>query len=158
MSWIKKNVDQDVSDYLFNIRINLPKRVGVFQRDVRPDVIVDFDLLEQQLAETPEMIVFWDQLLAEQKSVVARIKRQMEIVRGYVTSSILEKARENNTTVRRDDIKDLIGRDPKMIELVKTLIKEELAEHKIKAVVNCLQTKADNLRSLAGFKKQEMKQ
>ena len=55
MNWIEKNIPEDVADYLFNIRItSLPARIGVYQRNVRPDVIVDFDLLEEQLEEARE--------------------------------------------------------------------------------------------------------
>lgn len=159
MSWIAKNVQLDVADYLFNIRVNaLPERIGVYQRDVRPDVAIDYDMLEEQLAETPEMLVFWDLLLAEQTTKVAVLERRAKLLRGEVTQRILQDARDGEYGVRRSDVEDIIESDEQVVNVEAEIILNTLVENKLKAVVSALRSKSENLRSLAGFKREEKRQ
>lgn len=159
MGWISKNIDLEVANYLFNIRLDcLPERVGVYQRDVRPDLQIDFEMLEEQLQESPEMVAFWDQLLAEQKSKVASLLRKKEVLRGFITRKIFDESKRNDVKIRREDLKDIINADEMMVTLESQIIRETRKEDKVKAVVKCLQMKVENLRSLAGFKREEKKQ
>ncbi len=155
-SWITNNIAPEISGYLFNIKItSLPARVGVFQRDSAPDLEIDYDLLEQQLEETPQIIAFYDMLLAEQKAVVAMLEREEEVLRGTIAEAILKNARDNDYEVRRSDLENLVEADDQLILLASKKILAIRTENKLKAVVNGLNAKVDNLRSLAGFKKQE---
>ena len=155
MSWIKKNVPKDVADYLFNIRIQLPSRVGLVQRDVRPDVLIDFDLLESQLADTPEMLAYWDLLLAEQNAKVAALIRRSIMLRSEATRRILEDARASNIDHRRTDLEDLVEIDENVTENEANIVIETRNFDRVKAVVNSLKMKSEHLRSLAGFKRKE---
>lgn len=156
MSWIKNNIQEDVANYLFNIKINsLPTRIGLFQRDVRQDIDISFDDLEKQLEETPEMIAFYDQLLAEQRMKLNVLLRRKDILRGRITKQMLEEARDTDVKVRSTDLKDMINADPALIDLEKDIIVESRIEEKVRSVVRVLQIKSEHLRSLAGFKKEE---
>lgn len=156
MSWITKNVDKDVANYLFNIKISsLPERIGLVQRDVRPDLTVDFELLEKQLEETPEMLAFWDLLLAEQKTKVAVLERQLLTARGTVVKRILEDNRASGVALRRSDLADIVETDDQILDCEARLIYEQRIESRLKCVVISIQSKAEVLRSLAGFKRQE---
>jgi hypothetical protein len=156
MSWIKNNIQEDVANYLFNIKINsLPTRIGLFQRDVRQDIDISFDDLEKQLEETPEMIAFYDQLLAEQRMKLNVLLRRKDILRGRITKQMLEEARNTDVKVRSTDLKDMINADPTLIDLDKDIIVESRIEEKVRSVVRVLQIKSEHLRSLAGFKKEE---
>jgi hypothetical protein len=155
-SWLNNNIAPEVAGYLFNIKItSLPERIGVFQRDSSVDLEIDYDLLEQQLEETPQIIAFYDLLLAEQKAVVASLERQEEILRGTIAEAILKNARDGNYEVRRSDLENLVDADDELIALAAKAIFATKIENKLRAVVNGLNAKVDNLRSLAGFKKQE---
>lgn len=155
-SWVTNNIAPEIAGYLFEIKItSLPARIGVFKRDSAPDLEIDFDLLEQQLEEAPQVVVFYDMLLAEQKAVVATLEREEEVLRGTIAEAILKKARDNNYDVRRADLEDLLEADDQLILLASKKILATKTENKLKAVVNGLNAKIDNLRSLAGFKKQE---
>ena len=156
MGWINDNVNLDVANFLFNIKITcLPDRIGVFQRDVRPDVTIDFEFLEEQLAQTPEMICFWDMLLAEQKAKVASLESRKDFIRGEITDRILTDCRDKKIEVRRADIEDLIKQDQDYVDHTVKLIQETRVENKLRAVISALQRKSDHLRSLSGFKKEE---
>jgi hypothetical protein len=158
MGWVDENVPKEVADYLFNIKLNLPERVGVFQRDVRKDLETDFDMLEEQLAETPAMMNFYDQLVAEQKAVVATLERKAEVMKGKIVERIVTDANDRGVKIRREDVKDIIESDDEYIMVKAKIILETLVEDKIRAVARNLGAKNDNLRSLAGFKREEKRQ
>ena len=159
MSWIKDNINEDVADYLFNIRLDcLPKRIGVYQRDVRPDLAINWEMIEEELETTPEMMAFWDQLLAEQKSKVAVLLRKKDVTRGFVRRTMINEARDNKVSIRLEDLKDIINADENMVKLDKEIIVETRKEDKVRAVVFALRMKSEHLRSLAGFKKEEKRQ
>lgn len=157
MSWITDSIENSVADYLFNIKIELPNRT-LFQRDVRPDVAIDFDDLEKQLVELPEQLVFFDMILAEQRAKVATIEARKEATRGDLTAEIQEKARLNGIKLSVQTMKEIAQADDRMIEIESKIINETRKEHKIRALVNALQRKSEHLRSLAGFKREENKQ
>lgn len=154
MSWVSENIAQDVADYLFNIKVSLPNRT-VLARDIRPDILIDFDALEEQLETTPEMICFWNMLMAEQKAKCATLERQAIIVRSTIADRILKDAKEKNIELRRSDIKDIVEADEDIANIEAQTILEDKKHEKIKAVVESLQCKSRHLQSLAGFKREE---
>ena len=156
MGWIEEHVSKDVADYLFNIKINaLPQRIGLVQRDVRPDVSIDYELMEEELAETPEMLAFWDLLLVEQSTKVASLKRQGIVKRSSVAQRIIEAGNIGGYDTRRSDLEDLVEADDGVIDLDAQLIMEQRIEGRLKVVVNSIKVKSEHLRSLAGFKRTE---
>lgn len=158
MGWINKNVNEDVANYLFNIKLDcLPDRIGVYQRDVRPDVEICFENLEQQLQDTPEMLAFWDLLLAEQRALRARLERKRDTVRAYVRKTIIKDCNDKGLSLTRDDIKEIINADKDLIEYESRIITETRKEERVRAVVKTLQNKSEHLRSLAGFKREEQR-
>lgn len=159
MSWIDKNIPEDVTQYLFNIKItSLPSRIGVYQRFVKDDVMVHFEDLEKQLEETPEIMAFYNQLLAEQSTKRMILLRKKDIMRGKITKRMLEEADTDvRKRIRREDLKDIINADPGLIDIERDIIMETRAEEKLKSVIKALQMKSEHLRSLAGFKKEELK-
>ena len=157
MSWLTKNIPKDVADYLFNIKIKLPNRT-LIQRDARPDVHIDFDLLENQLAETPEMLAYWDLILTEQKMVLAILERRNKLLRGAALKNIMATARDEGVELRRSDVVDLIEVEDSVIDIEGEIILQTKNLDRIKAVVEAIQTKSRHLQSLAGFKKEELHQ
>jgi hypothetical protein len=153
-SWIGRNVESQIGDFLLIIKMDLPKQ-GLYQRDVRQDIITDYEMLEEQLAETPEMIVFYDMLLAEQKVKAAVLDRRIEYLRGDIVNRINQDAKDHNYKVRREDITDIVESDEELNRTHLQRILETLKEDKLRAVVWALRAKNDNLRSLAGFKREE---
>jgi hypothetical protein len=120
--------------------------------------VVDFDLLEDQLQETPEMIAFWDMLLAEIKIRVEAISHAIRVQRGKITSRIINEAQAKQLDVKSTELKELINADPAMIQLELKLISAKKSEEKLKVVVEAATRKFDALRSLSGFKKVEKNQ
>jgi hypothetical protein len=157
MGWVAKHISSEIAEYVFNIRITLTNR-SLFQRDVRPDLTIDFDGLENQLAELPEMLCFFDQLLAEQRATVSTLEAEQEVTKATIIDEIIDRSRQQGIKTSVQVMNNIINADDRMTLLQAKIIKEEKAENKIRAVVNALQRKSDHLRSLAGFKREEKKQ
>jgi hypothetical protein len=158
MSWLEDNIDPKLVEYLFEIKIDNLKNIGSYQRNFAKDAVVDFDLLEDQLQETPEMIAFWDMLLAEIKIRVEAISHAIRVQRGKITSRIINEAQAKQLDVKSTELKELINADPAMIQLELKLISAKKSEEKLKVVVEAATRKFDALRSLSGFKKVEKNQ
>lgn len=156
MGWITRNIDPDLSEWLFNIRVKLKDR-SLIQRDIRPDVKINYDDLERQLCEVPEMMVFWDLILAEIKAEVATLETRKEALRADIIDEIKQKAEESNVRVSVQIMRDLVNSDDRMLVNAAELIDMQKKEHQIKAIVNALYRKSESLRSLAGFKREEHK-
>jgi len=159
MSWIEQNVDPKIIAYLFNIKINdLPNDLGSYQKNIAPDLVVNYEMIEEQLAETPEMMAFWNMLLAEQKIKVEVIERQIRAQRGKITEKLLEQSRQEKVEIRSTELKELINSDGTIQQWETKLLRERKAEERLKVVSESLKYKFDSLRSLSGFKKEEKKQ
>lgn len=153
--WISKNVSPQIAEYLFNIKISLPGRHGLFQKDVRADLAIDFDDLEKQLENTPQMLAFFDLLLSEQKYKVATLKRKLTMKRASITQHINQTSRMSGNDLRRTDLVELVEVDGEIKNLENQVIIEEYVESRLIVVVKSIINRSEILRSLAGFKKQE---
>ena len=154
MSWIEKNVDPDIANYLFTIRTKMLNGV-VHQKNVIPDLDIDFEMLEEQLQDTPQMIAFWNQLLAEQTCLCEILDRRIKTKRGQIWDTIVSDAQSRNVDIRSTDIKEIINTDQTISQLEIELFREKRKETKLKTVVDALSKKFDALRSLSGFKREE---
>lgn len=158
MSWIKDNIDKDISNILCEIELIVikdGKKVKLKTRDFRPDLDVDYDNLEAQLEEIPSQHAFWSLLLAEQESELSILERKNKFKRAQITEQILDEAKKNNVKLPRWEMDELLEAhsDVGIVEMKLILAKRN--KLKLKAVVDSLKMKSESLRSLAGFKRQE---
>ena len=156
MSWVKDNITQpEIVEYLFNIRVNLPDRMGVFQHDIGPDIEINYDMLEEQLRDTPQIFCFFSMLVAEQTEKVKLLERKSKTIRGKIISKALTEAQALKTELRRLDLQDITNADPVVIQIDAEVIHENRILEKLQATVETLIKKMDSLRSLSGFKREE---
>jgi hypothetical protein len=152
---VKDNIQPEVIEYLFNLKITLPDRVGVFQRDIQADTDIDYEMLEEQLAHTPQMLCFFNMLLAEQVSKVKMLERKAKTIRGKIISATLSDAKVSGVEIRRMDMQDITNADPAVIQIDAEAIQQGKIQDKLEAVVDAIREKGNALRSLAGFKREE---
>jgi len=148
--------DKQMMDSLFQLNFKLPngqKIIGNFY----PDTEIDYDQLEEQLANMPSKFAFWSVLLGEQKYKVALIEKQISRRRSKLCENFLNEGKEEGVRLTKYLLDELVEADDKMLELDSRLIKENRVLSKLWVVVNALQMKSEHLRSLAGFKKQELR-
>ena len=70
-SWVKSNFDEDLAAAVFKLKVELPNG-KIVTRDFSVDLGIDYDMLEEQLAETPSIFAFLSSILSEQKYVCAK--------------------------------------------------------------------------------------
>lgn len=153
--WFSENLGDDLSKQLIRIKAEIDGQT--LEKDVRPDVAINYEYLEDQLVETPSMYVFWGTLLAEYRKQVAIIERAIKTRRGKVTRELLDEANKTGVKLRASDVNDLIEADDKINTLEAKLIIVNKTLSKLFCIVDAIKMKSEHLRSLAGFKKQELR-
>ena len=155
MSWYGENVPEDIAKQIITLRF--PVQDGVVERDFRPDVEIDYDILVKQLEETPAIFSFWANLLAEVRKNVAVLERKIKRRKGEATRELLKAAEDKGAKLRRDDVLDLIEADDQVSKFEAELIIANKHMSKLFAITDALKMKSEHLRSLAGFKRQEQR-
>jgi hypothetical protein len=156
MDWFEENVGPDIARMLIRVRVELTQD-QIVDKDVRPDVLIDYDMLEEQLQTTPASFAFWSMLLAEGKKQVAALERAVKRRRGEAVKELLDEGRKEGVKVRTADVKDLVEADEQLNRLEAKLILAHKTTSKLFAVVDAIRMKSEHLRSLAGFKRQEQR-
>jgi hypothetical protein len=155
-TWFATNVkDKDIANALVRVRIKIKNQV--IERDFRTDVAIDYNLLQEQLQEAPAMFSFWSMLLSEQKSLVSQVERLMRLRAIQVGITERQRAQENGYKLAKHELDDLIEADEEHKLLWDTFNTENRTLSKIYGIVEALRMKSEHLRSLAGFKRQEMR-
>jgi len=96
-------------------------------------------------------------LLAEAKKEVATLERIIEARKGQVTKELLNAAQQGGIKTRASDVELLINTDERILDLESKLIIANKTLSKMFAIVDAVKMKSEHLRSLAGFKKQELR-
>ncbi len=154
-NWFSENLGDDLSKQLIRIKVDVDGQT--IEKDIRPDVTIDYEYLEEQLVETPSIYVFWGTLLAEYRKQVAILERALKVRRGEVTRELLNEANKTGVKIRASDVNDLIEADEKVNSLEAKLIIVNKTLSKLFCIVESIRMKSEHLRSLAGFKKQEIR-
>jgi hypothetical protein len=154
MSQIRKMYGDDVADAICKVGFTINNKKQIV--DFTPDLDIEYNILEDQLSEQPARFAFWSMILSEQKCVVDKLKLKLRIRRSSVFQKTIEAARAIDRKIPKYELDEIVENDKKIIELSLDLLKEEKTLSKMYGIVESMRIKSDNLRSLAGFKKQEL--
>ncbi len=145
--------DSEISDLLFKIQLTIGDRE--FNGDVRPDLKIDYDNLEEDLAKIPASYAFWGMVYSEAKRAASILEKRIRIRRGKVADQLLKMAKAEKIKLHRGDVEDLIETDEELLKLEILGFDMNRVAGKLWNITKALEIKADSLRSLAGFKRQE---
>lgn len=145
----------DIADAIAHVRIKIDGKMREF--DFTGDIDINYETLQDDLIEQPAILSFWSTILSKQKSVVSTINLCIKRQKAAVFQNLIEASRASGTKIPKYELDEIVELDEKLIELQMNLIKEERKLSKLYGVVDTIKTKGDNLRSLAGFKRQEMR-
>jgi hypothetical protein len=151
--WFSINVDKEVADIVIRLKVRLAGRDGTFNRDFRPDINIDYDDLESQMEEIPSIFAFWSSILSEQRAQTAMLERSIKMARGKIFRALME----GDGSIPKWKVDEHIDGDDDINKLEGKLIIEKRKESKLFVIVDSLKMKSDSLRSLAGFKRQELR-
>ena len=153
-SWIDEHIPEELAtSSLFRFAVKLPDG-NTIDVDLLQDIDIDYDRLEQQLEQTPSQFVWYAAILAELKSQVQILERKCKAKRGSLTEVAVTVARETGVKPTADQVKAMIESDDTLNTLEARLVLAQKHASKIHHMVEALRMKSDNLRSLAGFKRQ----
>lgn len=163
--WISENVPEElINSSLFRLVVKLQateqrgdgsvarKEVTV---DLLPDVDVDYDLLEHQMEQTPAQYTFWAAVYSEVRLAVAVAERNLKVRRGQAIEAVNKKLADDKVKLSADLVKTVIESDKMLIEADMRLQTAQMQAGKLYHMLEALKMKAELLRSLAGFKRQE---
>jgi hypothetical protein len=95
--------------------------------------------------------------MSEQKMVVGVFERKIKRRRAIVAEQILNTAKAEGISLRAADIKELIEADDILEKLEAELLIAQRSSGKLYNIVEAIKMKSEHLRSLAGFKRQELR-
>lgn len=150
-------IPAEIRDIIWRVKAKLPGVAESYEHDFQQDIDADYDQLEVQLEEIPSVFAYTSSMLAEAKTMVSIKKLAVKRARAKIVQEILEDSRQKQRTPpRKTDIDDLIEGDEKVVKLTAELIQAERTESKLIGFVQAIKMKHEALRTLAGFKKQEL--
>lgn len=152
---LRDDYPDDIIDYLVKIKVELNGKF--IECDFSADLEIDYDILEIQLAEHPSKFAFWSTILSEQKFITSKLERMVATRRAKIYEANLEKAREHNAKFTKYELDEMVETDDQFISLNVKLLLEGRKLGKLYGVVDALRMKGENMRSLAGFKRQELR-
>jgi len=151
-----KNLDQDIKDVLFILRIKLPGGKSL-KHDFSGDFTPEYERLEEQLEETPQMLAFFGSVLSEQKHTCNVLELKIARRRAVVSEDARETAQQSNMKIAKYVLDEIADGDNELLKLQTELLVAQRTLGKLYYFVDSIRMKTDNLRSLAGFKRQEMR-
>ena len=154
--WLKNNFQDKLSDAVFKLKIELPNG-SIITKDFSVDVEIDYDMLEEQLAETPAIYAFLSSVLSEQKHVCAKFERLIARRRAMIIQNANEEAQKAGMKLHKYVLDEIVEADDKILELQTHLMLAQRSLGKLYGFVDAIRMKSEHLRSLAGFKRQEMR-
>ena len=154
--WVKNNFEDLLADTVFKLRVQLPNG-KVVNKDFSIDVEIDYDMLEEQLAETPVIYAFLSSVLSEQKCACAKLESMIARRRAKVVQHANETAKTEGLKLHKYILDDLVIADDQVLELQGKLMLAQRSLGKLYGFVDAIRMKSEHLRSLAGFKRQEMR-
>jgi hypothetical protein len=149
--WWESEIEDDLAEVLieFNIVLNNKK----LHRDWRKDCDISYENLEDDLETVPSILAFWSAVLAEARKKLRTLELKVDIKKAKIMRRIKPPEGVKLTVADKESI---IMVDAEYGELLARKIELEATVSKLFGIVDAIKTKADNLRSLAGFKRAEL--
>ena len=150
---IGEYVPQEVVDStLFKFAVSVGKDHKI-EVDMTADLNIDYDIIQQQLEDTPSEFVYWGAILSELKMQAAALERKIKARRGKLTKSLVEEANSAGVRVTDKQVTAMIEADDLLNRLeVKHLLMQKHVG-KMYFMVDAIRMKSESIRSLSGFAK-----
>jgi len=158
VNWLEQHMPAELVDsklFKFRAKLSPTERVDV---DLTGDADLDYIRLEEQLEDCPQQLVFWGTIFSHLKAHCAYIERKIKARRAVLTEEATKLVREDKTVAKltSEQIKTVVEKDEQLNRLEEAYINLQRDTGKVFYMVQAVQMKAENARSLAGFKKLEI--
>lgn len=152
--WISEESAEILSSEAIIFKITMANG-NIITINMMDDLEIDYDQIEEQLQSVASIFAFYGAIYSELRMNVAVLERKIKAKRGRLYSAMLDAAKAENVKLSEKTIERLIEKDKNLIEAELNLAILNRNVGKLWYKLEALRMKCDNLRSLAGFKKQE---
>lgn len=146
------NSPEDFKKILCNISLVVHGQTREFQ--LEEDLNINWDEIEHDLDNFPQIYHLWAMIYSEAKEYVNMLDKKIRRRKGKLTGEILANEGKG---LRRGDIADMIECDDDLLKVEAEHIRAQKITGKLYFTLESLKMKNDNMRSLFGMKKQEMR-
>jgi len=147
------DLEDEFKEALCAIKVVLHGNVKKFS--IKDELKIDYENIEYEMEVFPNKYHLWSMLYSEVKEQFSVIEKKIKKRKGILYDEI---SKQGGGKMRRADISDLTETDKVLNELELKKIIIEKQSQKLWFTLEALKMKNDNLRSLAGFRKQELYQ
>ena len=154
--WFDEYVPEEVANsslFRFQVKINSQQTVDV---DMRADLEIDYSIIQSQLEDTPSEFAYWAAIYSELKMQVGKIERHIKVRRGKLIDKALKDAAASSVRLTDKQTQAIVEADEDLTKLELRLLIANKHCGKMFFMVEAIKMKSDNIRSLAGFARQEM--
>jgi len=147
------DLEEDIKEALCTVKVTLKGNTNEFS--IKDDLVIDYEGIENEMEVFPNKYHLWSMLYSEVKEQLSVIEKKIKKRKGIVYDEI---HKQGGGKMRRSDISDLLETDDvfEKLELRKIILEKQ--SQKLWFTLEALRMKNDNLRSLSGFRKQELYQ
>jgi len=146
------DLPDDIKEALMSVKVKFNGQTKQFI--VRDELVIDYDNIEKDMEEFPNKFHMWAMLYSEIKEQREVLDKKIRKRKGIIYKGIQEV--DGGKNLRRSDISDLMETDDVLENLEAQMIITEKQCQKLWFTLESLRMKNDNMRSLSGFKKQEL--
>jgi len=144
---------RDSEIFKFNISITPEQDVSI---DMLADLGMDYNNIQEELEEMPSVYAYWAAMYSEVKEQCAVLERRIKARRGALAKALVNKFTREQVRLTDKQLTAVIESDKVLNELEEKKERMNKQTGKLYYMIQAIQMKSDNLRSLAGFARQEM--
>jgi hypothetical protein len=155
-NWVGETIPTDIAESeLLRFNVTLPNK-KVMAIDMLACTELDYNMLEEQMADISSQFSFFAAVYSQLKYQCTIREKALKAKRGRLFDTFLKTAAAQTTRPpAADTLKIIVEGDKGLINLEQELAGIQRDTGKVWYLVEALRMKADMLRSLAGFKRQE---
>lgn len=166
-TWIQEHMPAELADStLFRFMVQLQviesrdeitgkATYKTLEVDMLPNLDLDYEMLEYQMAQIPAQYAFWASIYSELKLGVAIAERKLKARKGKVIERITSEANSSKIRLTADQVKAIAEADTDIRDAELKYEKAQMHCGKVYHMIEAIKLKAELARSLAGFKRQE---
>ena len=154
--WHLTKLPQELVDseiFRFNIKLpasTLPVVVNMFS-----DLDIDYDILLQQMEDHPSIYIYWAGVYSEARSLISKKERLIRSRKGAIAGAAVAGFAKAKAKLTDKQLFLILDKDKTTQQLEDELADLHKTSGKLWHMVKALEMKAELMRSLAGFKRQE---
>jgi hypothetical protein len=149
-----EDLPEDIANTVFRLEMTIPGK-GSVAKDLRPDLKVMQDSIEDHLRMNAAARYFWSVLHADMRAHVGKLERLLKSRKGIARKKIAEEL--SQTEIKQTDklLDALVDSDAEVLKIEDDIGDAWHKVNKLASLITSIDMRHESLRSLAGFKKGE---